>query len=370
MYTDFLKQINSIYECFQEQFTEDNVDLRDVVTEAEYELLVNSNKANSQNTTGAIILVHWPEVEICNEYGQKHTIRDLFARVELNLFGNWLDLMFNRTTYTRDEVDADYLHSHVCGISENLRFLPCCMGTGPIKSTSNTLSEDFDLNLWHLFCFELNLYVQTESLTGIPYRKLNDIGRYGSNHGSVALNFNEIGLAPAGGPQGAGSGVLMDSLVINKFIKWLADKKPKYILPSIISSDIGVRLKFDPRIDTIKLSNDFIKFAQQEKIEIDVNDYLISVLLNTNKTAFMEQGNDLFNKLSSWIGQPVLTFKNNEIPLQIIQNTNAKQGYRILNSASIYAILFFFIHLYNMPLNFTSYGEEDNTLANQKFSII
>ncbi len=370
MYTDFLKQINSIYECFREQFTEDNVDLRNVVTEDEYTSLITSNKVHAQNTTGAIILVHWPEVEICNEYGQKHTIRDLFAQVELNLFGNWLDLMFNRTTYTQDEINADYLHSHVCGISEDLRFLPCCMGTGPIKSTSDTLSKAFDLNLWHLFCLELNLYVQTESITGIPYRKLNDIGRYGSDHGRVVLDFNQIGLAPAGGLQGADSGVLMNSLVMNKFIKWLADKKPKYILPSIISSDIGVRLKFDPRIDTIKLSNDFIKFVQQEKIEIDVNDYLISVLLNTNKTAFIKQDDDLFNKLSSCVGRTVLTFKNNEIPLQIIQNTNTKQGYRILNSAGIYAVLCFFIHLYNMPLNFTSYGEEDNTLANQKFSII
>lgn len=68
--------------------------------------------------------------------------------------------------------------SHVPRINtSNLSdFLTPCTGDGPINATIGGLNREFDEDIWQLFCSELEDFTQVESLAGIPYRKLENIG--------------------------------------------------------------------------------------------------------------------------------------------------------------------------------------------------
>ena len=68
--------------------------------------------------------------------------------------------------------------SHVPGIniSNFSNFLTPCTGSGPINATIGGLNREFDEDMWQLFCSELEDFTQVESIAGIPYRRLENIG--------------------------------------------------------------------------------------------------------------------------------------------------------------------------------------------------
>ena len=70
--------------------------------------------------------------------------------------------------------------SHLSGINKsNIReFRGSCLGTGPIRGTIGRLSgeEHEDLDIWNLYIWELDKYVHVESISGVPYRKIRNIG--------------------------------------------------------------------------------------------------------------------------------------------------------------------------------------------------
>lgn len=125
------------------------------------------------------LLVHFPEVTVTNEYDQHIDIQDLFVKVPL-MWDGTMDGNFslNRATYSKIQYDSDYMHSHAPGINKRdfTTFLNPCLGTGPIRGTSSSLNNEYDEDLWNLFCLELDKYVKTESIEGVPYRKLSRVG--------------------------------------------------------------------------------------------------------------------------------------------------------------------------------------------------
>lgn len=71
--------------------------------------------------------------------------------------------------------------SHVSGIDFDFKFRSVCTGSGPINNTMSSLTVGFDEPIWQLFCLELERYMGTESLSGGPYRRMENIGANGSN---------------------------------------------------------------------------------------------------------------------------------------------------------------------------------------------
>lgn len=73
--------------------------------------------------------------------------------------------------------------SHVPGINifNFSEFLRPCTGSGPINTTIASLNNEFDEDIWQLFCSELEDFTQVESLSGIPHRYLEDIGDHQSS---------------------------------------------------------------------------------------------------------------------------------------------------------------------------------------------
>ena len=70
--------------------------------------------------------------------------------------------------------------SHLSGINKGdlKKFRRSCLGSGPIIGTIKKLRETqyTDLDIWGLYIWELDKYVHVESISGVPYRKIKNIG--------------------------------------------------------------------------------------------------------------------------------------------------------------------------------------------------
>lgn len=152
--------IGKVLDIFNSYYGEDRVDLR----------LVD----NSYN-----IIVWFPLVTVTNEYGESTTVQDIFVKTGLYDSGKLRrSPLMARSTFTYNQARSGYRHSH-CSLG--LPYSPdeygtLCFGSGPINSTLSSLYSEFDEALWTLFCGELDLYVQTESVSGVPYIRLSSIG--------------------------------------------------------------------------------------------------------------------------------------------------------------------------------------------------
>lgn len=128
------------------------------------------------------IIVHFPHVTIRNEYDRTVEVDNLWAKVPVTWEGKgrgWFKM--NRSEYDVVHMQSDYMHSHVSGIDLDFKFRSVCTGSGPINNTMSSLTVGFDEPIWQLFCLELERYMGTESLSGGPYRRMENIGANGSN---------------------------------------------------------------------------------------------------------------------------------------------------------------------------------------------
>lgn len=170
-----MSAIQDVYQQFVDYFGEDKVDLQN--STGDDAILYPSY--TSRNSYNKVILVHWPTVTVSNEYDESVDIWDLVAATIISPTGKFVaGPFFNRTTYDTKQWESDYLHSHVNSIrkSDIKRFKESCLGQGPINNTISKLKVNFDTDLWKLYCWELDKYVHVESIIGIPYNKLRNIG--------------------------------------------------------------------------------------------------------------------------------------------------------------------------------------------------
>lgn len=126
------------------------------------------------------ILVWWPTVYVKNENNKGIAIRDLYAKIKVTIQGTipyeYCGFKLTKTTFTSEQFDSGYIHSHVPSRYGVPSFLSPCLGTGPIENTIIELKNTFDEAEWMLFCQELSLYVTVESLQGGPYIRLESVG--------------------------------------------------------------------------------------------------------------------------------------------------------------------------------------------------
>lgn len=170
--------INDIYQQFKDYFGEEKVDLQDFNSDS---TILLPTESHIETGTCKIILVHWPEVVISNEYDEHITIWNLYAAVVIRNNGMLATApMFNRSTYDAAQWQSDYMHSHISTINKShpQYFHYSCLGSGPIRGTIIRLEDNdyTDMDIWNLFCWELDKYVHVESLNGIPYHKMRTVG--------------------------------------------------------------------------------------------------------------------------------------------------------------------------------------------------
>lgn len=142
---------------------------------------------------GNTIMIHWPEVTVTNENDRSTIIKELYAKIGVDSEGKLVGTFtLNRSEYTCVEWYNDYMHSHVRSIPKERPyfFQSSCLGSGPIKDTSSYLNANFSEEMWMMFALELDKYVHTESVAGVPYHymeRMNMLPETGYNEVTVPL---------------------------------------------------------------------------------------------------------------------------------------------------------------------------------------
>ena len=121
------------------------------------------------------LLVYWDKVTVKNENDETIEITDLYAKITLSNSHLLLESpKLMRTSFSQQQWDAGYIHSHVR--TGNYSWANPCLGRGALRSTITTLrSREGDYDMWALFALELDRYVHIESLKGGPHIKMSAV---------------------------------------------------------------------------------------------------------------------------------------------------------------------------------------------------
>lgn len=201
-----LEGVYRVYDVFKNHFGEDFVDLQGVPTEEDvlscmdsysdvfsftplgHDDLYDASESAWDEVKVFIrdcrpfIIVWWPHVTVTNENDKSIEIQDLYAKVDLTFNGHipyeGHGFYLLRARWNKAQWESRYSHSHIPSLDIDRlgRFQSPCLGTGPINNTILTLKNSNEEISWMLFCQELSVYVTVESLTGGPYRRLEDVG--------------------------------------------------------------------------------------------------------------------------------------------------------------------------------------------------
>lgn len=300
--------VQTIYQTFIDYFGEVNVDLQSYENN-----IIHLDHTFSEDY---VILVHWREVTITNEYDESIDIWDLYSAVPVSPTGKLKHKpYFTRSTYDEIQWNSKYCHSHLPSLDQRHceTFRGSCLGSGPIDGTIQKLKcNDADLDIWRLFCWELDKYVHVESLHGGPYRRLKDVGkelytRYESFN--IKFSFPE----PSNRLCKACTKTIID-IIIKKNILRYNFFEGRYLLGTSY-------------VDTVlAISNAFIEwYNSTEGEELRTSSFGNKEQLIDNhfiETAYVANGaivtqNDRTQNYSMPEGQELFTFKNKTVTLQM-----------------------------------------------------
>lgn len=305
----------------------------------------------------AIVLIHYPETKVTNEYGDSTTIYDSYIKFNINSFGKLQDsFTMARTTYTREQLDSNYMHSHANGIrmsDDGIEFSYCCLGTGPIATTVNNLNTNFDSDIWRLFCVELDRYIETESISGGPYNRLSYIGN-NANYRELPSAFvfrttlSHYNINPVLRRENS----LQIKEDIKHFIKYVIESKKIKFRYVQCAYDIGMSFK-DLVLTMSNLYIDWINKNNGVQFNVNKDDLinkgvLIKGIIKNNK--FYKTNDNIISQITS-TGKSGLIFKGKEVPFKIIGDTEESNVILILNPTFIMKIV-------NILLNILNYRYE------------
>lgn len=266
--------------------------------------------------TGAI-LIYFPHVTVTNENNRSIDITELYARILVDELGKLSGTFtLNRAEYSVDQWHSNYMHSHINGIQKDSlsTFKTPCLGAGPIQYTCATLNGEFDEDIWRLFALELDKYVHTESLAGVPYKYLERVTSPGISPSSRTLSIMESIWRP--------TDCQNTPTLLLGFLPFLIEKRPfrfgfnngKYFIAD------------SPYDIVVRMSNLFIEWynnlpvSEQGTIKNDMfsADSLI-VCKNSGNNIIMKQDYSQYNytQFRREIGRELWTFKGRRLRLNI-----------------------------------------------------
>ena len=299
-----------------------------------------------QNTSG-FILVKFPHVRVTNEYDKYTDINDLFAKINIKLDGTMIgNFSLNRATYSMLHITNGYMHSHVSCIpfDDFTHFQRPCTGTGPINGTMYNLSMEFDKDIWRLFCLELDKYVHVESVSGVPYHRLESLVLGG---GSRSTQYDKIfvrGIYPTSE---------LPIVKVAEFIKYLVDKE----IFKFSYNAGGYTLAMSTNEIIIDWYN---KQYNSGELSFTIDNLLshgiISrAILKGNK--ILVGRNSSRRNFSQYIGRQVCVFKNQIVRLNITDENNSAEenAICILNAEIIRYIVTSILRVINFR-----YGNTEN----------
>ena len=280
--------------------------------------------------SSGFILVHFPHVRITNEYNRFVDINHLYAKVKVLHNGSMNGYFsLNRAEYTYLHISSGYMHSHVSDIptSDFTKFQTPCTGTGPINDTIFNLSNEFDSDIWRLFCLELSKYVEVESIAGTPYHRLENLGT--SNMGAGENVFRVVNQLR-----------YEDSIkeMIKEFVPYFIKQgKLKF---NYANGSYSIGMSFTEYI--LVISNEFIdwynkKYNNKEwRYTFDTlkrSDVLKEGIIANNKI-YYENSRRNVNSCAAYNGKRMCTFKGKDVLINIVDINEVKEDNKsiILNT--------------------------------------
>lgn len=123
------------------------------------------------------ITIYYPKITLKNELNKQHTIYDVYLRI---LFPMGV-IKLGRTTFTKEEIDVGYVHSHVrAGAFDYLQDFCTGEGETPINKILRKIIRrdynDFE-TLIQSFIVETERMIRVESLTGGPFIRFSNVGK-------------------------------------------------------------------------------------------------------------------------------------------------------------------------------------------------
>lgn len=259
------------------------------------------------------ILVHFPYVKVTNEYDRYTEINHLFAKITVSYDGLIMGTFtLNRSEYSLLHFVNDYMHSHIRTIPKTALsvFQTPCLGSGPINSTILSLSKDYDTEIWKLFCLELSKYVEVESIEGVPYHRLGDLGynTLGSNSRFMIVNLYDSTI---------------NKSLLKEFTKYFIRKNLlKY---NFNRGSFSIGMGYIEYILTI--SNEFIDWYNREfnnknpickyTVQKLLSDGVLHEVIITSNNIYKYTTSSDITSYKTYIGRKVCTFKGKDVLLNI-----------------------------------------------------
>lgn len=261
------------------------------------------------NDSRGYIVIHFPFATVTNEFAQSTDITHLFVKVGINSNGCYSgNLGMLRTEYTEAQLYSRYSHSHLPTLIWPIEYKQPCLGTGPLRSTLTTLAADPTAELWKLFCLELSKFVETESIEGVPYRYIRDIGNertfaYSSSYSSIDSDIYKKDIIPN----------FVNYIIRNKAINL------RYFH--------SYSAALDQNELAITVSNLFFQWCNElSEVQYARYQHAIRSLLRSGRYSGNQvkliSGDTVDNELFTHEGAPILTFKGEIFPLTIIKQDN------------------------------------------------
>ena len=195
-----LKQYKAIIDCYKDFYSEDvlSIDYMSNTLKAALEAKEEDvppedlNRIKSISAEGIGFIIHYPELTLTNDYGKQYKIYDVYVETEYP----YMDVSLGRTTYTINEVQSGYIHSHVhTGYFKSLSTF--CTGNSdtPVNQLKDYIRyrvfnniEDFNYKITS-FIIAVERMIKIESLAGVPYTKFDNVGKVST---SVPISLTPI----------------------------------------------------------------------------------------------------------------------------------------------------------------------------------
>lgn len=367
-------KVYDVYEIFKSFFGEDYVDLQfpsyyrrrylipSGISEAELETTdIDQERFNAIVESIRIhcipnILVWWPEVTVSNENGRSIQIYDLYASIQVDCDGNIpvdsYGFQLVRSTFTEDQYNSGYMHSHTPRVSGLPHFEHPCLGRGPIRRTISALKGTFDEVNWMMFCSELALYVTVESIAGGPYIFMKDVGTYTI---PLILNISEK----------------YDRGKIKKYYDDILDFARYYLTHNSLKlgfAEDSFQINIPAYELVMDMSNRFITWVNENKTAEDASAYYrdkIILRAAVKERKFFIARNSR-NTNTEYIGEKILTFKNQDIVLKIIESTHDNSLSTILSQDIVNFIIQNIINILDYHYG---YEDRESTPATHKKAV-
>lgn len=335
-YNSYFSSAFSVLEIFNNHFGEENVD----TNIPKFEDLRNQGILNTSSMLNRLvshyssvdIIVKFPEVTITNEKGNSLFVKNLFAKQTLLIRYNAqredstcvLSNAFtlSRSHFYKSHILADYMHSHCNGLpllSTDSPWLSCCLGSGPIRQTISTLCTEYDLNVWQLYCFELESYVQTESLAGGPWRRMSNITSIPYSDNPRINKYLTVFNWPV---QTSFKSLFRDFIeyfVRHNNIPFCYANKSYMIAMPYLDFALFVSNKF---IEWLNLGSNPYRYAEMLG-ELKAKSILSNYLIMDNKIEEPTSGRRSISDANSIIGRTLFTFKGSPVVVEVEEDADS-----------------------------------------------